>query len=46
MFIVEKYKGRWAVLDTKSCVWYFPKGKKNCEKLAKELNEELKNEKI
>lgn len=39
MFIVEKYKGRWAVLDTVSCVWYFPKGKKNCEKFAKELNE-------
>lgn len=46
MFIVEKYKGRWAILDTTSCVWYFAKGKRACEKRAKELNEELKNEKI
>lgn len=42
MFIVEKYKGRWAILDTRTCVWYFAKGKRACEKRAKELNEELK----
>ena len=40
MFIVEKYKGKFAVLDTKTCVWYFiGKGKKYCELKAKELNQ-------
>lgn len=40
MFVVEKYKNKWAVLDTVSCVWYFiGRGKKYCEKMAKDLNE-------
>ena len=38
MYIVEKYRGRWAVLDTKSCVWYFANGKRACEQIARELN--------
>lgn len=47
MFIVEKYKNKWAVLDTKSRVWYFiGKGKKHCEKLAKELNEMITSWKL
>lgn len=40
MYIVEKYRGKWAILDTKTCVWYFAKGKKACEKLAKEMNQQ------
>ena len=43
VFIVEKYKNKWAVLDTVSRVWYFiGAGRKTCEKKAKELNELLK----
>lgn len=43
MFIVEKYKNKWAVLDTVSCVWYFiGLGKRYCTQKAKELNELIK----
>lgn len=39
MFIAEKYKGKFAILDTKSRVWYFAHGRRACEKLAAELNQ-------
>lgn len=42
MFIVEKYKGKYAILDTKTNVWYFAKGKKNCLAQAAELNKIIK----
>ena len=39
MFVVEKYKNKWAVLDTADRVWYFVKGgRKACLKLCEELN--------
>lgn len=38
---VGKYKGKWAVFASPSCVWYFPRkaGKRNAEKLAESLAE-------
>ncbi len=42
MFIVEKYKGKYAILDTQTNVWYFAKGKKNCLAQAAELNKIIK----
>ena len=40
IFVVEKYKNKWAVLDTKTCVWYYwGRGRRFCEKQAKILNE-------
>lgn len=40
MFEIGKYKGRWAIFDTISLVWYFCKGgRRGCEKLCKDLNE-------
>lgn len=39
MFEVGIYKSRWAVFDTRACVWYFnAKGRKACERYADELN--------
>jgi hypothetical protein len=41
MFTVVKYKGKWAVLDTKTRVYYFiGAGKSYCEERAIELNKE------
>lgn len=45
VFIVEKYRGRWAVLDTKTRVFYFIGcGRAYCEKRAAELNGGLKDD--
>lgn len=39
MFVLEKYGRFWAVLDTKTCVWYFIGcGRKYCKQKIKELN--------
>jgi len=38
-YILAKYKNKWAVLDLRTCVYYFIGcGKKYCEKKLKELN--------
>lgn len=43
MFKVTKYKGKWSILDTKTCVYYFiGSGKEFCTKKAIELNKEIK----
>lgn len=42
-YIVEKYHGKWAILDTKTCVWYcIGCGLKYCTQKAKELNNLIK----
>lgn len=39
MYILAKYKNKWAVLDTKVNVYYFiGYGRHYCEKRLKELN--------
>ncbi len=39
MYVLAKYKNRWAVLDIKTNVYYFIGcGRSYCEKRLKELN--------
>ena len=39
-FILTKYKNKWAVLDSRTGVYYFIGcGKRYCEKRCRELNE-------
>lgn len=41
MYTVGKYKGKWAIFDTVTKVWYFTTGgKKGAEAKAKALNSE------
>jgi hypothetical protein len=41
MFVLAKYKNKWAVLDTKTNVYYFiGRGRAYCEKRLKELKQE------
>lgn len=42
MYVVTKYKGKWAVIDTHTNVYYgIGSGKAACIKLAYELNNGL-----
>lgn len=42
MYVLSKYKNRWAILDTKTNVYYFIGcGRVYCEKRLKELNKEV-----
>lgn len=43
MFVIEKYRGRWAVLDLVSGCFYFPEkpGKKNAQRYAARLNNDV-----
>lgn len=39
MFVVDKHKGKWCVLDTKSNVRYYMDSKKEAEQKCRELND-------
>jgi hypothetical protein len=44
MFVLAKYKNKWAVLDTKTnCYYFIGRGRAYCEKRLKDLKQEAAN---